>query len=416
MIYDNKGRLVVTGGYTEKGYSNDVFIFDILKEKWFHPSIIGKGPFPMEEFMFEYHKGRGIVFGGFGEEYSSNRTYVLDIEEEKWVGMEATGSIPTPRESPAGTTHGSYAFITGGCNYKSRLCYSDFHILNLENMYWRKLLPKTHAPLPSVGGSTMVPRGPFLYLFGGCKFMDNCVDDLYILRTVNPCPGKCGKGVNGICEEGRCKCFEGYFGDGCQYLNYCPFNCNYKGLCLNDFHCKCDVGWGGTYCQVEDLGDEDSGVTHHVGDIQNNVEYECQGDNCYTSRSVEVEMDKVNGELEGGEKAILDHLQEVKTSTRASLESGDDNILVSVIDNSKLSMEQYKKQQAKILEAESKDLSQADGNYIVVINKTKKKAPIKKKTDGDAKAVGVVINKGHLEPPEKKLAVYNIYIYIYVYI
>jgi hypothetical protein len=59
----------------------------------------------------------------------------------------------------------------------------------------------------------------------------------------------------GKCSEpnGTCLCFNGFYGDSCQFYNYCWINkCLNNGACVqtNDyFQCECNNGYNGTLCQ-----------------------------------------------------------------------------------------------------------------------------------------------------------------------
>lgn len=49
-VVDKKGRIIIFGGFTENGYSNDVYILDPVEEKWQKPYVSGQAPVPRESF------------------------------------------------------------------------------------------------------------------------------------------------------------------------------------------------------------------------------------------------------------------------------------------------------------------------------------------------------------------------------
>ena len=52
---------------------------------------------------------------------------------------------------------------------------------------------------------------------------------------------------NGFCVDGVCKCNQDYYGAACEH-KACFKECNYKGKCLTNGTCVCDIGYEGFDC------------------------------------------------------------------------------------------------------------------------------------------------------------------------
>ncbi|XP_068585971.1 N-acetylglucosamine-1-phosphodiester alpha-N-acetylglucosaminidase-like isoform X2 [Cebidichthys violaceus] len=63
-------------------------------------------------------------------------------------------------------------------------------------------------------------------------------------------PADCSR--HGDCEDGRCRCREGWRGAGCDSLVCRPPACGRHGVCTAD-GCVCDAGWRGKNCSQECL-------------------------------------------------------------------------------------------------------------------------------------------------------------------
>lgn len=98
----------------------------------------------------------------------------------------------------------------GGCNYKLNVCYKDTFLLNTETLFWTKIADEGQTVFTERDGHTANPVGELIVLFGGCKLMDSCSNDIMVLNTNTYCPLNCS--LNGVCRNKRCLCYQGYQG------------------------------------------------------------------------------------------------------------------------------------------------------------------------------------------------------------
>lgn len=84
------------GGYVGETYSNDVFILDLVNERWGKPTPGGEIPIGRESHGMLYHHGAVYVFGGYGTGIVLNDVYSLS-EDLTWEKKQVFGKVPSPR-------------------------------------------------------------------------------------------------------------------------------------------------------------------------------------------------------------------------------------------------------------------------------------------------------------------------------
>ena len=139
------------------------------------------------------------------------------METLTWIKVETIGNKPSPRQGHASIKHGKELFVIGGCNYKLNICYKETYLLNTDNLYWTKVADELQTVFSERDGHTINDVGELIVLFGGCKLMESCSNDIMTINTNVHCPLNCSN--NGVCRNKRCLCYQGFQGNYIYYLN-----------------------------------------------------------------------------------------------------------------------------------------------------------------------------------------------------
>jgi len=81
-----EGRIVIFGGRTETGESNDVFILDTKKMRWIKPNVSGKPPkkrYQHSAELFDHNKL--VIYGGISKMNALQDIVILDLERMEWI-------------------------------------------------------------------------------------------------------------------------------------------------------------------------------------------------------------------------------------------------------------------------------------------------------------------------------------------
>lgn len=138
-IIDDRGKIVVFGGYSEKGYLNEIMLINTVKERFEYPSSTGIKPSPREAFSMELINSRIYLFGGFQEGGVLNDSFSIDLLTWTWIKLETQGPLPSPRQGMASARVGEKIYIVGGCDFRQQKCYNDTFILDTDSLWWSKI-------------------------------------------------------------------------------------------------------------------------------------------------------------------------------------------------------------------------------------------------------------------------------------
>eukprot|EP00944_MAST-04C_sp_MAST-4C-sp1_P003610 g3610.t1 len=240
-------RILYFGGYTEKGFSNEVVVLDTAMKAWETPAIAGVKPSGREGHTAILYNNRMFIFGGFTNGGCLNDLYILDIKTMSWELGITSGTTPSMRQDHSAILRGNEMLFVGGCNFGKGKCFCDLNILNLRNLAWREEKTKGVTDdlvvSPREDHTMTMVRGK-AFLFGGCYLAQRCYNDMY---TLEPSTGHLRCGGNGCSGHGVCRayanreksmadketyacvCQPGYTGEDCSEITSCPNDCSGHG-------------------------------------------------------------------------------------------------------------------------------------------------------------------------------------------
>ena len=262
-------RIIYFGGYTEKGFTNELLILDTTTNAWQIPAVSGVKPAGREGHTALVYNNRMYVFGGFTNGGCLNDLYILDLKTMSWEIGITSGITPSVREDHSAILRGHEMLFVGGCNFGKGKCFCDLNILNLKNLMWREEKTKGVSDdlvvTPREDHTMTMVRGK-AFLFGGCYLAQKCYNDVYKLEPStgamicgnNKCSG------HGVCRKYAnmekmpanqstyaCACAPGYTGEDCSEVARCPGDCSGHGMCKSNYQCSCNNGWTLKDCSLQ---------------------------------------------------------------------------------------------------------------------------------------------------------------------
>eukprot|EP00262_Sarcandra_glabra_P004363 TRINITY_DN1531_c0_g4_i1.p1 TRINITY_DN1531_c0_g4~~TRINITY_DN1531_c0_g4_i1.p1 ORF type:complete len:604 (-),score=107.45 TRINITY_DN1531_c0_g4_i1:366-2177(-) len=180
-------NLFVFGGTDGKKPLKDLHILDTSSNTWVSPSLRGEGPDAREGHSAALVDKRLFIFGGCGkscddpEEVYYNDLYILDTESFVWKRAITSGTLPSARDSHTCSTWKKKIIVIGGED-ASDYYLSDVHILDADTFVWKELHTSGEILTPRAGHST-VALGKNLFVFGGFTDDRNLYDDLHVLNV-----------------------------------------------------------------------------------------------------------------------------------------------------------------------------------------------------------------------------------------
>ncbi|XP_043707229.1 protein GLUTELIN PRECURSOR ACCUMULATION 3-like isoform X2 [Telopea speciosissima] len=184
-----ENNLFVFGGTDGKNPLKDLFVLDTSTNTWMCPRVHGEGPTPREGHSAALVGKRLFIFGGCGKSWQSsyevyyNDLYILDTESLVWQKAVTSGNPPSARDSHTCSSWKNKIIVIGGED--SSDCYlSDVHILDTDALVWRELSTSGHMLPPRAGHSTVI-LGRSLFVFGGFADARNLYGDIHMLDVVS---------------------------------------------------------------------------------------------------------------------------------------------------------------------------------------------------------------------------------------
>ncbi|KAF8399614.1 hypothetical protein HHK36_015483 [Tetracentron sinense] len=179
-------NLFVFGGTDGKSPLKDLHILDTSSNTWISPRLSGKGPEAREGHSAALIGKQLFIFGGCGKSWNNtdevyyNDLYILDTATLVWKRAITSGTPPSARDSHTCSSWKNNVIVVGGED-ASDFYLSDVHILDTDTLVWRELSTSGQMLSPRAGHST-VALGKNLFVFGGFTEDRNLYDDLYMLN------------------------------------------------------------------------------------------------------------------------------------------------------------------------------------------------------------------------------------------
>ncbi|XP_038724802.1 uncharacterized protein LOC120016289 isoform X1 [Tripterygium wilfordii] len=178
-------NLYVFGGTDGKNPLKDLHILDTSTHTWICPSLRGEGPEAREGHSAALVGKRLFIIGGCGKsadtnvEVYYNDVHILNTDTFVWKCATTSGTPPSARDSHTCSSWKNKIVVIGGEDGHDYYL-SDVHILDADTLMWKELNTSGHMLLPRAGHST-VCFGKNLFIFGGFTDAQNLYDDLYML-------------------------------------------------------------------------------------------------------------------------------------------------------------------------------------------------------------------------------------------
>ena len=173
-------RILYFGGYTEKGFSNEVVVLDTAMKAWETPAIAGVKPSGREGHTAILYNNRMFIFGGFTNGGCLNDLYILDIKTMSWELGITSGTTPSMRQDHSAILRGNDMLFVGGCNFGKGKCSrlkDELAKLGMERRKNKRCYRRFGRCPREDHTMTMVRVKAFL--FGGCYLAQRCYKYVY---------------------------------------------------------------------------------------------------------------------------------------------------------------------------------------------------------------------------------------------
>ena len=82
------------------------------------------------------------IYGGNDLGGPKNDFFSLDLSEWTWNKQQAQGPFPSLRRGFSSTRVGRKIYISSGCDFNTKICYSDTYYFDTETNWWTKVEDK----------------------------------------------------------------------------------------------------------------------------------------------------------------------------------------------------------------------------------------------------------------------------------
>jgi len=202
MVYDSKRQvLVLFGGFTEKGYFNDMWVYESPENSWRELSINGEAPPPRGAmgFVYDDRNDSFIMFGGFSDMGFFSDTWIFDPRTNVWKRVDTADSPPPIRTRMVYDNSTGRAVFFGGdivsqeSEEGSPDLYSKVWSYDPLVENWEEMEVTNGPPARSLNGAIYDPYRHTLIIFGGTdtlidseNFIGHEFRDTWLLPLNNP--------------------------------------------------------------------------------------------------------------------------------------------------------------------------------------------------------------------------------------
>jgi N-acetylneuraminic acid mutarotase len=183
MALDEKRReLVLFGGFTEFGYFNDVWVYDIANQDWHSKDVTGDVPAPRGamSFVYDVKNDHFVMFGGFSDVGFYSDTWIFDPSTSSWRKQETLSGPPPLRtrmiydESLGASVFFGGDVVTSEGHQSAPVPSDDTWSFDSSRRTWSELVT-SEAPAPrSLHGIVYDRENRSVVVFGGT---DSLIDD-----------------------------------------------------------------------------------------------------------------------------------------------------------------------------------------------------------------------------------------------
>ena len=213
-VIDHLQRVIVFGGETKSGLTNEIFYYKMFENEWKKPIPSGERPTPRDNFAMNIYNSQIYVFGGYQQGKSLNEMYIFDLSDLQWTKLDAGKMVPSPRVGVTGHIFGSKIMYVGGCDFDNQ-CYNEvwqYNIITLDYTILYKSMFNIHnADVFNLGFGPTATSGEVIFFYGGCGLSNTCQANFAAFNTTENCPDDCGK--HGICKASGCLCNNDWTGN-----------------------------------------------------------------------------------------------------------------------------------------------------------------------------------------------------------
>ncbi|XP_030543074.1 protein GLUTELIN PRECURSOR ACCUMULATION 3 [Rhodamnia argentea] len=207
-----KSKVIFFGGFIDKKFLNDIYVYDIENRLWFQPECTGSGsdgqvgPCPRAFHVAVAIDCHMFVFGGRSGSKRLGDFWVLDTDIWQWSELTGFGDLPSARDFAAASAIGNQKIVMfGGWDGKKWL--SDVYLLDTISLEWVELSISGSLPPPRCGHTaTMVEKR--LLVYGGRGGGGPIMGDLWALKGLiegeNETPGWTQLKLPGQAPSPRC--------------------------------------------------------------------------------------------------------------------------------------------------------------------------------------------------------------------